>query len=146
MLSPGVPHLASESASEQLPESSRQRLVLLVEDEESLGELLVHLLSRTSIPAVRAADGTTALRLFAEHRSDVALAFVDCRLPDMDGGDLCRELRTLAPGLPLLVTSGRDQRLLIRSLVDGGRTGFLQKPYMPADVIRHVNALLSAST
>ncbi|WP_158305338.1 response regulator transcription factor [Opitutus terrae] len=118
-------------------------LVLLVEDEESLGDLLVHLLGRAKIRALRAGDGNQALQIFSDHQREIVMAFVDCRLPDIDGGDLCRELRRLSPGLPLLLTSGRDQRALVTSLAGGGRTGFLQKPYMPADVVRHVNALLS---
>lgn len=117
--------------------------VLLVEDEDSLADLLLHLLGRSKIRAIRAADGASALRLFGEQRGSIILAFVDCRLPDIDGGDLCQELRRIAPGLPLLLTSGRDQRALLSALSAGGPTSFLQKPYMPADVVHHVNALLS---
>lgn len=127
------------------PTPPSEGLVLLVEDEDSLGDLLVHLLSRAKIRAVRAGDGNQALQLFADHQREIVMAFVDCRLPDIDGGDLCRELRRLHPGLPLLLTSGRDQRALLTTLSLGGRTGFLQKPYMPAEVVRHVNALLSQS-
>lgn len=145
MLSSGASFSRIEPVAEPVAEPQRETVVLLVEDEASLGDLLVHLLGRSGIRALRAADGTSALRLFEEHQGTIALAFVDCRLPDMDGGELCRELRTLMPGLPLLLTSGRDQRALLQLLSAGGRTAFLQKPYMPGDIMRHVNALLSTS-
>ncbi len=121
------------------------RTVLLVEDEESLGELLSHLLARLQLQVLRAADGATGLSLFAQHQAAIALAFVDCRLPDMDGGEVCRQLRQGQPNLPLLLTSGRDQRALVATLAATGPTAFLAKPYMPADVTRHVTALLSGA-
>lgn len=116
---------------------------MLVEDEDSLAELLFHVLGRMKLQVLRASDGAQALQLFVDHRETIALAFVDCHLPDVCGGDLCATLRALAPGLPLLITSGRDQRALESSLASGGPTGFLPKPYMPADVIRRVNGLLA---
>jgi len=119
--------------------------VLLVEDEDSLAELLFHVLGRMKVPVLRAADGAQALQLFVDHRDAIGLAFVDCHLPDVCGADLCATLRALAPGLPLLITSGRDQRALESSLASGGPTGFLPKPYMPTDVIRRVNALLPSA-
>ncbi len=97
------------------------------------------------VPVLRASDGTQALQLFMDHRATVSLAFVDCHLPDVCGADLCATLRVLAPGLPLLITSGRDQRALESSLATGGPTGFLPKPYMPGEVIRRITALLPAS-
>lgn len=125
-------------------EPRRSGAILLVEDEDSLAELLFHVFTRMKVPVLRAADGGQALQLFMDHRATIALAFVDCHLPDVCGADLCATLRVLAPGLPLLITSGRDQRALEASLAAGGPTGFLPKPYMPADVIRRVNALLPA--
>lgn len=134
---------------EPLPESgaavASNRIVLLVEDEESLGDLLSHLLGRLGLRVVRATDGTRALELFPQHRDHVVLAFVDCRLPDMEGADVCRKLRESAPKLPLLLTSGRDQHALVSTFEADGPAGFLPKPYMPADVMRHVTALLSAA-
>lgn len=125
--------------------SAGARAVLLVEDEESLGELLTHLLARLDLQVVRATDGLTGLQLFVQHQATVVLAFVDCRLPDMDGAEVCQRLREMQPRLPLLLTSGRDQRALVATFSGGGPVAFLAKPYMPADVARHVTALLSAA-
>lgn len=120
-------------------------VVLLVEDEDSLAELLAHLLKRLQIQVVRAASGATGLRLFEENRARIALAFVDCHLPDMDGRQLCGELRQREPHLPLLLTSGRDQRAVAASFAAGGPAGFLAKPYMPAEVLGRVSALIAGS-
>jgi DNA-binding response OmpR family regulator len=137
-----LPQLEPLSAAS--PEGNAARAVLLVEDEESLAELLAHLLSRLQLRVIRASDGAGGLQLFLQHQVTVALAFVDCRLPDMDGAEVCRQLRQIQPKLPLLLTSGRDHRALAAGFGATAPAAFLAKPYMPADVTRHVTALLSA--
>lgn len=123
---------------------ARQTAVLLVEDEDALAELLAHLFRRIQVQVLRAADGAQARQLFAAHREAIALAFVDCHLPDMAGADLCHEFRQALPTLPLLLTSGRDQRSLETQFAAGGPCSFLPKPYMPGDVLRRVTSLLAA--
>ncbi|HYP17009.1 MAG TPA: response regulator [Opitutus sp.] len=145
MFSPAALFPSLEPANAPAVAPAREGVVLLVEDEDSLAELLTHLLRRIQVRVLRAADGAAARRLFAEHREAISLAFVDCHLPDMAGADLCQELRAAAPGLPLLLTSGRDQRALETQLAAGGPCQFLPKPYMPAEVMRRVNSLLPAA-
>lgn len=118
--------------------------VLLVEDEDALAELLHHLLRRLNVRVLHAIDGAQALQLFTAHRANIALAFVDCHLPDISGADLCEVLRGERPDLPLLLTSGRDQRVLEKTFATTGPCSFLPKPYMPAEVVRRVSALLPA--
>ncbi len=118
-------------------------MVLFVEDEPTLAVLMGHLLARLTQSVLHAADGTAALHLFAEYRDEIALVIVDCQLPDMPGFELCQLLRTLVPGVPLILTSGRDQRPLVAALSTGGPTEFLPKPYLPGEVVRRVGALLA---
>ncbi|HTO03355.1 MAG TPA: response regulator [Opitutus sp.] len=131
---------------EQTAESSMASsmgAVLLVEDDESLSDLLKHLLNRMKVRVLHAATGAAAVAMFAEHQASVALAFVDCHLPDCEGGELCQQLRAVAPGLPLLLSSGRDQRALQSVFAVGGPCSFLAKPYMPAEVMGRVKSMLS---
>ncbi len=125
--------------------TARDGAILLVEDEDSLAELLTCLLRRINVRVLRAADGAEARKLFDDNRTGITLAFVDCHLPDVEGGELCQELRQAKPCLPLLLTSGRDQRALATKLAAGGPCDFLPKPYMPADVMRRVRSMLGAA-
>ena len=124
--------------------SAPEGYVLVVEDEESLAELLGHLLSRLGVRVLAAGDGKTALSLFEQHGGAIVLAFVDCNLPDIQGAKLCEKMRLLSPGLPLLLTSGRNQDALEEALKAGGPCEFLPKPYLPTEVLRRVTALLAA--
>jgi two-component system cell cycle sensor histidine kinase/response regulator CckA len=135
------PNLEQTSAPNGISEATGA--VLLVEDDESLADLLKHLLGRMKVRVLHASTGAIAVKLFAENRASVALAFVDCHLPDSEGGELCMQLRKISPGVPLLLTSGRDQRALETIFAAGGPCSFLAKPYMPAEVMGRVKTMLS---
>lgn len=140
--SSATPFPSLEPAAAPAAAGNREALVLLVEDEDSLAELLTCLFKRIKVRVMRAADGAQARQLFAERQADITLAFVDCHLPDAEGADLCTEMRALVPQLPLLLTSGRDQRALALTFAAGGPCDFLAKPYMPAEVMSRVTSLL----
>ena len=137
------PSLEQAPAPSGPPEQNKS--VLLVEDDESLSDLLKHLMSRMQIAVLHAATGAAAIKLLGENAANVSLAFVDCHLPDAEGGDLCRQLRSMCPQLPLLLTSGRDQRALESIFSAGGPCSFLAKPYMPAEVMGRVKSMLVGS-
>ena len=145
MFSPAALFPDLEPATTSGGPTVRDGAILLVEDEDSLAELLTCLLRRINVRVIRAADGAEARKLFDENRRGITLAFVDCHLPDVEGGELCEELRQTVPHLPLLLTSGRDQRALAVKLAAGGPCDFLPKPYMPADVMQRVRSMLGAA-
>ncbi len=128
-----------------VPTTPKRDLVLLVEDDDNVASLLVRLLERMNRPVVLARDGASCERLLQAHHERIALAFVDCSLPDTHGGSLCQKLRTIVPGLPVLLMSGRSQPGLLGLVTADGPAAFVSKPFLPADVVRHVSALLPAA-
>ncbi len=94
---------------------------------------------------LQAGDGAEAERLMTQHGPAIALALVDCSLPDIDGAELCERVRTQRASLPVLLMSGREQSPLARKLAMGGpvRPRFLAKPFLPGDVMREVQTLLA---
>lgn len=135
-----------DSAAAKTSHSSLAGSVLLVEDDESLADLLKHLLTRMQLRVVHAATGAQAAKALAEQRAQISLAIVDCHLPDSEGGEICTKLRELSPGIPLLLSSGRDQRALETTFSASGPCSFLAKPYMPADVMGRVKSMLVRKT
>lgn len=124
-----------------LPPPGRD-IVLVVEDDDTVARLMTHILTRVPRRVLRARDGAECARLFREHAAAIALVIMDCRLPDTDGASLCNELRRMSPGLPVLLTSGRDQSRA--PALNHGATAFLAKPFLPAQVEHKVSALLAA--
>jgi DNA-binding response OmpR family regulator len=117
--------------------------VLLAEDDDLVAPLIAHVLERCHWRVLRATDGADAERIVAAHGAEIALALVDGRLPDMDGAVLCDRLRIALPGLPVLIVSGRECSSLAQALAAGGPAAYLAKPFMPLDVMRHVQNLMA---
>ena len=67
------------------------RTVLLVEDEPTLVETLTYRLEQEGLRVVTAGDGVSALKQVEVHSPDLIL--LDVMLPEMDGREVCRELR-----------------------------------------------------
>lgn len=125
-----------------LPAPAVRDAILLIEDDDMVGMLIAQVLERTHWRVLRASDGAASERLMVEHGPAIALALVDCGLPDMEGGGLCERLRAAQPGLPLLLTSGREYSELAQRLRTDGPAIFLAKPFMPLDVVGRVQTLL----
>ena len=105
--------------------------------------LLKQVLERIHWRVLQASDGAECARLVAQHGEAIALALVDCGLPDVEGAGLCERLRAALPGLPVLLTSGGEQSEVANVLAANGPTAFLPKPFLPGDVMRQVQALMA---
>jgi len=118
--------------------------ILIIEDDELVASLFGLLVAPLAARVLRARDATEGQRLFEQDPGAIALVVVDCGLPDVPGGTLCRRLRAIAPGLPVLLTSGREHPELRCQLAADGPVDFLAKPYRPAEATQRVRALLTA--
>lgn len=117
--------------------------VLIVEDERSLREALVELLTQRGFAVQAVADG--AIGAEAGLNPDVELVLLDLSLPGLDGVEVCRRLRSKRPALPILILTARgseDER------VEGLRAGaddYLVKPFGTRELMARVDALLRRS-
>lgn len=119
------------------------KTVLLVEDETFIAELLVSWFGRLGAKTLWANSGHEGIRLLKANTAEVCVVIADFKLPDMDGTDMCIQLRALKPRLPVLLSSGRYQREAEESLSRSGPTCFLQKPYPLEDVLVKLQKLLT---
>ena len=100
--------------------------VLLVEDEPSALEEIGRFLRRRVGRLVSAPDGAAGLAAFAEARPD--LVVTDLQMPNMDGLAMAAELRSLAPAVPIIVTTAFEQTgYLVRS-IELGIDRYVLKP------------------
>lgn len=119
------------------------RTVLLVEDETFIADLLVSWFGRLGAKTLWANSGREGVRLLGANTAEVCIVIADFKLPDMDGTDMCIQLRQLKPGLPVLLSSGRYQREAEEFLSQSGPTCFLQKPYPLEEVLVKLQKLLA---
>ncbi len=113
--------------------------VLLVEDEPSIAEPLVVALRREGHDVVHAPDGAAALAADREAAFDIVL--LDLRLPDMDGFDVCRELRTRSD-VPIIIVSARGEDIDMVLGLELGADDYLVKPFGVRVLLARMNAVL----
>src|SRR5438309_8235319 len=112
-------------------ETSRARWILVADGDKSAADQLAGILLRARFRAYPVASGLEALRLAQRYR--LGLAIVDVGLLDMTGFDLVRRLRSGAPELPVVVTSG-DYRPTTE--VEARQLGIVQYLHKPVDLHR----------
>ena len=107
--------------------------VLVVEDEADLREVLTYNLTLSGHRPFGAATGEAAIRLAHEVRPEVVL--LDMMLPDMDGLSVLRQLKEIAPALPVLVVTMHDNPALVRRAVRAGAAGYVLKGIGRAELL-----------
>lgn len=110
--------------------------VLLVEDDDSIAVPLAEGLRREGFEVVRAATGAEAL---AAEEPDIVL--LDLRLPDMDGLEVCRQLRARST-VPIIVVSARGEEVDRVVGLELGADDYLVKPFSRLALLAHVKAVL----
>jgi two-component system, cell cycle sensor histidine kinase and response regulator CckA len=115
--------------------------VLLVEDEPSLRELVVDLLTEAGYTVLDAGNVEEALKL-AQKTQTIHLLLTDVIMPTMSGSDLAARLRTLRPGLKVLYMSGYSADLIASHGVLEAETQLLEKPFTTHALLAKVRNVL----
>ncbi|HEY6323875.1 MAG TPA: response regulator transcription factor [Thermoanaerobaculia bacterium] len=115
-------------------------LIALVDDEASLRETVAFALGREGYRVVQFADGLAAWRSFEQTLPD--LAVLDVLMPEMDGLELCRRLRSLSERLPILFLTSRDEELDRVLGLELGADDYLCKPFSMRELAARVKVLL----
>ena len=117
--------------------------ILLVEDDESLGEGICTALRRAAYAVDWLRDGASALAAIRDEQFD--LVVLDLGLPRMDGIEVIRAVRRTGSAVPILVLSARE-RPVDRTLgLDVGADDYLGKPFDLHELLARVRALLRRS-
>ncbi len=124
--------------------SAADRLVLVVDDEESMRHYLMKTLTREGYRVAVARDGPEALALSQERTPDLAL--VDVRMPGMDGVAVMRSLRASLPRLPVVLMTGHGTVQHALTAMKQGATDYVMKPFRVEAVLATVAKALATET
>ena len=109
--------------------------ILVVEDEDAIAEPLVDGLRREGFDVTRVANGTDALEAAA-----CDLILLDLRLPDIDGLDVCRQIRERSR-VPIIVVTARGEEADRVVGLELGADDYLVKPYGLRELIARIRAV-----
>jgi two-component system, cell cycle sensor histidine kinase and response regulator CckA len=116
--------------------------VLLVEDEDPVRMVAERALTRAGYKVIAASDGEAGLEL-VEAGGAFDIVVSDVVMPSMDGPAMVREIRKLAPALPVLFMSGYAEEQL-RQQINLADVHFLAKPFSVQQLADKVAAVLEA--
>ena len=114
--------------------------LLVVEDEDSIAEPLLRVLERDGYDVERAADAAAAAALIRRDAFDIVL--LDLGLPDLDGIELCREIRIVAPAVRVVMLTARSEEVDAVAGLDAGADDYIAKPFRVAELLARLRSQL----
>ncbi|MCI8783596.1 MAG: response regulator transcription factor [Dorea sp.] len=114
--------------------------ILVVDDESRMRKLVRDFLEREGFRVLEASDGAAAMELFYEDK-DIALIILDVMMPNMDGWQVCREVRQTSK-VPIIMLTARSEE---RDELQGFELGvdeYISKPFSPKILVARVTAIL----
>src|SRR5438270_9200997 len=116
--------------------------VLLVEDEESVRELVRLTLASRGYQVLEAENGECGLRIAESFKEHIDILITDVVMPGIGGRELARKLLLLRPGISVLYLSGYTEDAVVTRGALGPRTAFLQKPFTLQNLAKKVREVL----
>lgn len=80
--------------------------------------------------------------MYKEHRHEIDLVLTDLGLPGMTGTDEFKKLKEINPDVSVIFASGFFDPDIKSELLKAGARGFIQKPYMPNDILKKLREVL----
>jgi DNA-binding response OmpR family regulator len=114
--------------------------ILVVEDDPAVQKALRRLFETEGYTVETQSDGKSALDSF--QTSAPAAIVLDLRLPKISGRDLCKEIKAVAPALPIVVLSAASDVSDKVLLLELGADDYVTKPFSPRELLARVRAAL----
>ncbi|MXP77871.1 response regulator [Lachnospiraceae bacterium WCA-9-b2] len=114
--------------------------ILVVDDESRMRKLVRDFLEREGFCVLEASDGIEAMEHFYQDK-DIALLILDVMMPNMDGWQVCREVRQTSK-VPIIMLTARSEE---RDELQGFELGvdeYISKPFSPKILVARVTAIL----
>lgn len=113
--------------------------ILVVDDEPHIREVICFALERAGLQTKTARNGSEAMMAF--HRGGVDMIVLDVGMPEMDGLDVCRQVRRTSQ-MPILFLSARDEEIDRIIGLEIGGDDYVTKPFSPRELVARVKAIL----
>ncbi len=113
--------------------------VLIIEDEQSISNFISTILSANDYDTIVAPSGREALSMITSHCPDLIL--LDLGLPDMDGLEILREVRSWS-NLPIIVVSARTHEHDKVTALDYGADDYIEKPFGTSELLARIRTAI----
>lgn len=119
---------------------SKQKAILLAEDDDNLGLLLQQFLKSKGFTVELARNGKHAYEKFNDGHFDFCI--FDVMMPEMDGFTLAKEVRLIDPKVPILFLTAKSMKEDKLEGFESGADDYLTKPFVMEELLARLNAIL----
>jgi DNA-binding response OmpR family regulator len=126
--------------SPALDQRSRMKRLLLVEDDAAIARPLMRALEREDFAVEHVEAGQPAIERVQSGPIDIVV--LDLTLPDLDGLDVCRQIRASHPALPIVMLTARREEVDLVVGFDAGADDYVAKPFRVAELVARLRARL----
>jgi two-component system cell cycle sensor histidine kinase/response regulator CckA len=133
---------APESGEAEVSLKGGTEIILLVDDEESIRTIGQQLLRRFGYVVFTAAEGETALEIYAHYGDRIHLVILDLMMPGMGGTKCLDGLLSINAQARVLIASGHTPEGPTRSAFEGRVKGFIGKPYRVKELLKVIREVL----
>lgn len=119
--------------------------VLIVDDHLILADGLKKLVDDSGIATVchTALTGKECMSYLRRETPDVI--FLDINLPDANGIDLCKEIKSYKPGIKIIALTGFGEYAIVRRMLENGANGYLLKNAMPEEILLSIETVMEGN-
>jgi two-component system phosphate regulon response regulator PhoB len=116
--------------------------ILIVEDEKDIADLIAYHLKQSGFSVLSAMDGASGLERARKEKP--SLIILDLMLPEMDGKDVCRALKSnpLTRSIPVLILTAKAEEMDRVVGLELGADDYVTKPFSPRELVLRVKAIL----
>lgn len=115
--------------------------VLIAEDEAAIREFVVINLRRAGYEVLEAEGGERALELYDFYGGDIDVAVLDVMMPNVDGLEVCKQLRTRNNNIGIIMLTAKTQEMDKITGLMMGADDYVTKPFSPTELVARVDAI-----
>jgi PAS domain S-box-containing protein len=140
---PATDRRSAEIIENALATEMGQGTLLLVDDEITVLDVTAEMLEKLGYTVLKARNGPEAIDTFRRQRDRIRMVILDMVMPEMGGGDVFDELRSLDPQVRVLLASGFSLQGQAKQIMQRGCSGFIQKPFSMEDLSVKLRLILN---
>lgn len=119
--------------------------ILVVEDDESVSEMMKMFFAKESWNVDTAEDGLEAVEKFKKNKDKYDIITLDLNLPKLDGMDVAKEIRSASLDIPIIMLTARDSEVNQIKGLEMGADEYVTKPFSPLALMARIKALYRRS-
>lgn len=120
--------------------SDSRKKVMIVDDDQSIIEILSDMMAIFGHEYVTARDGVEALDVLKKHAIDIVIT--DMMMPNMDGMELLKYINANYPNIKVMVVTGYDRTFTYTDVIRAGASDFISKPFNTDELEAKINRIV----